>query len=161
MASETRPDSRPGSIEIGGLAGGVLGLTTGVPGMLEPSRGFSGNLIRNSEPLFGPSVEVRSHHKLPPITCESPLATSSPKPKPSRFRVRDSSSLENGSKMRGKKSLGIPSPVSAIVNNTKRHAGLMMAAVRLILPSRVNLTALLNTRESNLTRALLSTANSH
>lgn len=126
-----------------GVVNGVPGCTTGVPGVLfDTSEGVNGNWIRNSVPFCGPCVEVRSHQSSPPIFLAIPFATNNPSPSPSRCRVIDSSSLENALKSFGKKSNGMPSPVSAIVKSTYRFFGFEIAAVTAIFPFSVNLTAL-------------------
>jgi len=131
-----------GSIDNGGVSAGVFGSTTGVPGVLEASASVSGSLTRNSVPLSGPSLDVRWHHRSPPILRAIPFATNNPNPKPSRCLVIEASSRENALNKRGKNSPGIPSPVSVMTNNTCGELLLRSRTVTETPPFPVNLTAL-------------------
>ena len=92
------------------------GVLRGVPGkLLGVFAGEVGNRIRNSEPVKGPLVDVHSHHTSPPIFLARPLATISPRPKPSRARVIEVSSRAKGLKRFGRKVDFIPHPVSVIL----------------------------------------------
>ena len=68
----------------------------GVLGLLHTSAGEMGTRSSNSDPLWDPTVSERTHTRSPPILRANPLATRSPRPRPSFCRVRESSSRENG-----------------------------------------------------------------
>lgn len=135
-------DNGLGSMDNGGVTAGVFGSTTGVPGVLEASASVNGSLTRNSDPLSGPPVDVRWHHRSPPILRAIPFATSNPNPKPSRCLVMEASSRENALNKRGKNSPGIPSPVSVMENNTCGTVAFRTCTATETPPFPVNLTAL-------------------
>ena len=99
---------------IEGTSGGICGknadgvgvrVPAGVPGMLfDGSWVERGTRSSNSDPWLGPVVSDRTQIRSPPILRTRPLATSSPRPRPSFCRVVESSSREKGLKRFGRKS---------------------------------------------------------
>ena len=128
----------------------------GVDALLLESVLEIGTRSSNSEPRRGPSVSDLTHIRSPPILRARPLATRSPKPRPSFCLVRESSSRENGLKRLGKKAFGIPGPVSRTLM-TMNFALLVRFALRDILPCSVNLMAFKNTQETSFAKSRSST----
>lgn len=116
-----------------------------------------GTRSSNSEPRRGPAMSDLTHRSSPPILRARPLATRSPKPRPSFCRVRESSSREKALKRFGMKAGGMPGPVSTTFMTIYRREELLKAALREILPHSVNLTAFRNTQETSLARSRSST----
>lgn len=149
-------DGRCG-IEAEGVGVRVM---AGVPGLLLVGCSWAemGTRSSNSEPRWGPVVSDRTQMRSPPILRTRPLATSRPRPRPSFCRVRESSSREKGLKRFGRKSCGMPGPVSLTLMTRKRDFGLRVA-VTLMVPRSVNLIALRKTHEMSLARSRSSTVN--
>lgn len=149
-ASEGNNDSNVEGVGVR-VAIGVLGL------LFDESCAAMGTRSSNSDPRLGPVVLERTHTRSPPILRTNPFATRRPRPRPSFCRVRESSSRENGLKRLGKKSWGMPGPVSLMLMTRNRDFGLRVA-VTLMLPRSVNLTAFKKTQEMSLARSRSSTA---
>lgn len=151
--------SQPSEDKIGGRSREAregVGVLLGELVLLCVSDGVIGTLSSNSVPLREPCVSDRTQTRSPPILRARPLATSSPRPRPSFWRVRESSSRENGLNRYGKKAWGIPGPVSSTLMIMYRDFGLR-AALSFILPSSVNLMAFRKTQEINFARSRSST----
>ncbi|KAL7352437.1 hypothetical protein ACKS0A_01476 [Histoplasma ohiense] len=115
-----------------------------------------GSRISNSDPRSGSLVEERRHLKSPPSFLDKPLATNSPSPKPSLLLVVESSSRAKGWKRFGRKSSGIPVPVSLILIKTHLPE-LLNFVTSVMVPDSVNLRALIKTQDTNLVKSLSST----
>ena len=72
------------------------GVRAGVFGPLATSAEDMGTRSSNSDPRCGPVTSDLTQTKSPPIRRARPLATRSPRPRPSFCRVRESSSREKG-----------------------------------------------------------------
>lgn len=129
----------------------------GVPVLLFPSNMEIGTRSSNSDPRRGPDMSDLTHSSSPPILRARPLATRSPKPRPSFCRVRESSSREKALNRFGIKAGGIPGPVSTTLMTINRREVLLRAALSEILPHSVNLIAFRNTQEINFARSRSST----
>lgn len=135
-----------------------VGTIPGVPVLLFTASNMEiGTRSSNSEPRRGPAMSDLTHRSSPPILRARPLATRSPKPRPSFCRVRESSSREKALNKFGMKAGGMPGPVSTTFMTIYRREELLKAALSEILPHSVNLTAFRNTQEISLARSRSST----